>query len=524
MTQTTALRAFLVGAPLAFAALLTQHPMGTGDMFTDVSENVTPWLIVHYGGAIGFPLMALVIWLLIRGLPGRAATIARVALPVYAVFYTVWEAIFGIATGILADAGNDLSGAERDGAAAAVDAIVASPLVGEAGVFVSIGAPRVVGRDLGARSSRSSTPASGARRSCCFGLGGLMTFHVPIGPPALVCLSIAAYLIERRRAPRWWRHEVPASSASPSRSIAVHVIDDSFVQPQPGTSRRRSPRQRPGRARRARARGVGVSAPARRPPRRAGAAVRPVRDRRGRRGRALHDPGRRVRRRLHRAARDPRRARAARARRRDAVADAPHARQPSRGATCAGRCSAPRALVATLFVVAPFSAGYLFTHLGRADVAEANLGARYERVSFTTSDGLELAGWYVPSKNGAAVIAFPGRNGPQAQTRMLVRHGYGVLLFDRRGQGESEGDPHGFGWEGEKDIKAAIAFLQRRPDVDPERIGGLGLSVGGELMLQAAAETDALKAVVSEGAGSRSVGEFRRDARRVAPRCTPSRR
>ena len=166
-------------------------------------------------------------------------------------------------------------------------------------------------------------------------------------------------------------------------------------------------------------------------------------------------------------------------------------------------------VVATLLVVAPFSAGYLYTHLGRADVAPANLGAAYERVSLTTSDGLELAGWYVPSRNGAAVIAFPGRNGPQVHTRMLVRHGYGVLLFDRRGQGESEGDPHGFGWEGEKDIKAAIAFLQQRTDVDPERIGGLGLSVGGELMLQAAAETDALRAVVSEGAGSRSVGEFR---------------
>jgi MYXO-CTERM domain-containing protein len=165
--------------------------------------------------------------------------------------------------------------------------------------------------------------------------------------------------------------------------------------------------------------------------------------------------------------------------------------------------------VVALFAVAPLSGGYLFAHLGRPVVPEANLGGPYERVTFTTSDGLELAGWYVPSKNGAAVIAFPGRNGPQAQTRMLARHGYGVLLFDRRGQGESEGDPHGFGWEGEKDIKAAIAFLQRRPDVDPERIGGLGLSVGGELMLHAAAETDDLKAVVSEGAGSRSVGEFR---------------
>jgi uncharacterized protein len=165
--------------------------------------------------------------------------------------------------------------------------------------------------------------------------------------------------------------------------------------------------------------------------------------------------------------------------------------------------------IVALIVVAPLSGSYLYSHLGRAVVPAANLGADYERVTFTTSDGLELSGWYVPSRNRAAVIAFPGRNGPQAQTRMLVRHGYGVLLFDRRGSGESEGDPHGFGWEGEKDIKAAIAFLKRRPDVDPERIGGLGLSVGGELMLHAAAETDDLAAVVSEGAGSRSVGEVR---------------
>jgi len=149
----------------------------------------------------------------------------------------------------------------------------------------------------------------------------------------------------------------------------------------------------------------------------------------------------------------------------------------------------------------------MMAHLSRAIVPEANLGVEYEHVSFTTADGLELKGWYVPSRNGAAVIAFPGRSGPQKHTRMLARHGYGVLLFDRRGEGESEGDPNAFGWGGEQDIKAAIAFLQRRPDVDPDRIGGLGLSVGGELMLHTAAETDALKAVVSEGASGRSVFE-----------------
>jgi hypothetical protein len=161
------------------------------------------------------------------------------------------------------------------------------------------------------------------------------------------------------------------------------------------------------------------------------------------------------------------------------------------------------------FVVLPIATAYITTHVARPVVPPDRLGVAHERVSFTTSDGLVLDGWYVPSRNGAAVIAFPGRNGPQKPARMLARHGYGVLLFDRRGEGESQGDPNAWGWGGEKDVKAAIVFLRHRPDVDPNRIGGLGLSVGGELMLQTAAETDALKAVVSEGGGARSIREYR---------------
>ena len=56
--------------------------------------------------------------------------------------------------------------------------------------------------------------------------------------------------------------------------------------------------------------------------------------------------------------------------------------------------------------------------------------------------------------------------------------------------------------------KAAVAYLQRRPDVERGRIGGLGLSVGGELMIEAAASTPGLKAVASEGAGIRSIREM----------------
>ena len=90
---------------------------------------------------------------------------------------------------------------------------------------------------------------------------------------------------------------------------------------------------------------------------------------------------------------------------------------------------------------------------------------------------------------------------------MLARNGYGVLLFDRRGEGESDGDPNIFGWGGEKDVHAAVEFLEARDDVEPGRIGGIGFSVGGEMMLEAAAESDGLKALVSDGAGIRSLRE-----------------
>jgi uncharacterized protein len=165
------------------------------------------------------------------------------------------------------------------------------------------------------------------------------------------------------------------------------------------------------------------------------------------------------------------------------------------------------ALVVGFEVMLSIAFAYVFTHAARPVVPPAALGTPHEEVSFTTSDGLELTGWYVPSKNGAAVIAFPGRKGPQRHARMLARHGYGVLLFDRRGEGESEGDPNTLGWAGDRDLEAALAFLRRRSDVDPDRIGGLGLSVGGEMLLQSAAESQALRAVVSDGAGTRSIRE-----------------
>jgi len=165
------------------------------------------------------------------------------------------------------------------------------------------------------------------------------------------------------------------------------------------------------------------------------------------------------------------------------------------------------ALLTASFVIFPLGLSYGFTHVARLKTPDGNLGAQYEPVSFRAHDGLRLDGWFVPSRNGATVIVYPGKRGTQNHARMLVRNGYGVLVFDRRGEGTSEGDPNALGWGFDQDLLGALAYLRSRDDVDPDRIGGLGLSVGGEALLDAAAETDDVKAVVSDGAGWRSVRE-----------------
>jgi hypothetical protein len=160
------------------------------------------------------------------------------------------------------------------------------------------------------------------------------------------------------------------------------------------------------------------------------------------------------------------------------------------------------ALASVWFLVFPIGVSYIYSHTGGGAVTP-QLGVPYESVTVTTSDSLKLAASYVPSKNRAAVLLFPGATRSK-EARMLIRHGYGVLLLDPRGEGHSEGD--NARWAGDRDLLAGVDYLCSRPDVDPERIGGFGFSIGGEMLLEAAAQSTGFEAIISEGAGGR-VGE-----------------
>ena len=129
--------------------------------------------------------------------------------------------------------------------------------------------------------------------------------------------------------------------------------------------------------------------------------------------------------------------------------------------------------------------------------------AAYKTVHFTASDGVKLEGWYRPSRNGASVLVIPGggsnRMGPLRHAKMLERQGYGVLVYDARGLGHSEGTPNSYGWDWDKDIDAALAYLKARDDVDPSRIGALGLSTGADMAIDAAGRRSDIAAVVADG-------------------------
>ena len=145
------------------------------------------------------------------------------------------------------------------------------------------------------------------------------------------------------------------------------------------------------------------------------------------------------------------------------------------------------------------------TSLGAATPADK--GLEYQEVTTTTADGVTLSAWYIPSTNAAAVVLRHGagstRTDTLEQAAVLAEQGYGVLMMDARGHGLSAGRAMDFGWYGDQDILAGVDFLTSQADVDPSRIAAVGLSMGGEEAIGAAAADPRIRAVVAEGASQR---------------------
>jgi dienelactone hydrolase len=174
----------------------------------------------------------------------------------------------------------------------------------------------------------------------------------------------------------------------------------------------------------------------------------------------------------------------------------------------------PAAIALLWFVLFPLTVAVYATNLPPGPLGSATpatYGLSYQAVAIRTADGVRLSGWYIPPRNGAAVVVLPGsgstRTAVLSQAVVLARHGYGALLVDTRGHGRSGGHAMDFGWWGDRDIAAAVSFLARQPAVHTGRIGLVGESMGGEQALGAIGADPRIRAVVAEGATGQQLAD-----------------
>ena len=125
--------------------------------------------------------------------------------------------------------------------------------------------------------------------------------------------------------------------------------------------------------------------------------------------------------------------------------------------------------------------------------------AGLSEVAFSTEKGDTLYGWYAPHRNTASIILLHGsssdRRSVLVEARALARAGFGVLLFDWPGHGESQGSIQ-MGAAERLALRGALDWLARRPEVDPGRIGALGVSMGGYVLAQVAAGDPRVRAAI----------------------------
>jgi len=115
------------------------------------------------------------------------------------------------------------------------------------------------------------------------------------------------------------------------------------------------------------------------------------------------------------------------------------------------------------------------------------------------SGGATIRGWYVPSRNRAAVVLVHGSSGDRshvaAEARVLADAGFGALLFDWPGHGQSGGRVT-YGSSERGAIRSAVQFVVAQPDVDPARVGAFGVSAGATLLATEAASDPVVRTLV----------------------------
>ena len=128
---------------------------------------------------------------------------------------------------------------------------------------------------------------------------------------------------------------------------------------------------------------------------------------------------------------------------------------------------------------------------------EAN-GVDFQEVELVTEDHIRLSAWYTPPQNGAVILVAHGYGDKRSEDfhALFAGHGYGVIAWDFRAHGKSEGEFSSLGYYEILDAKAALDFVLAQPGV--EHVGAWGGSMGAVTMIRATAHYPEIEALVAD--------------------------
>jgi pimeloyl-ACP methyl ester carboxylesterase len=159
----------------------------------------------------------------------------------------------------------------------------------------------------------------------------------------------------------------------------------------------------------------------------------------------------------------------------------------------------------------PIREAFVFAHPYRRLAWMPETSLSFQEVTFPSRDGLTLFGRFVRSKNHATIMLLHslGRsnNDMLIYAEFLAKAGYGIFMIDLRAHGSSDGDTSTYGLREADDVAGAVDYLLHRLDVNGQKIGALGISLGAQAALRGALKTDCLRALVLEGLGPATLSD-----------------
>lgn len=140
------------------------------------------------------------------------------------------------------------------------------------------------------------------------------------------------------------------------------------------------------------------------------------------------------------------------------------------------------------------------------------LGISFKEVHFPTENQRALYGWWIPaelqSDTTATLILVHGWNRNLGRMLRYIQHlhpyNYNLLAFDARHHGSSDPDGHASMYKFGQDAAAAVSYVSSL-NIDSDKIGVLGLSIGGAGSIFATSLQPLIKAVVTVGAPAHPV-------------------